>query len=164
MNESVSSKTLAELAAEIVSAYVSKNSIPPSDLPSLISSVHAALSRATPVGVPQAQLKQPEAPAVPPVPIKKSVTPDHIICLEDGKAFQSLKRHLGKLGFTPEKYREKWGLPSDYPMVAANYTKRRSEIAKGMGLGRIRTENEVSEVEVTDERKPARTRRAKEAA
>ncbi len=163
MNESVTSKTITELAAEIVSAYVSKNSLPPSDLPALISRVHASLSGAAPAGAPQVQVKQPEAPAIPPVPIKKSVTPDYIICLEDGKPFQSLKRHLGKLGLTPEKYREKWGLPADYPMVAANYTRKRSEIAKGMGLGR-RTEVEVTEVEVVDERQPARARRSKEVA
>jgi predicted transcriptional regulator len=84
--------------------------------------------------------------------------------LEDGKPFQSLKRHLGKLGLTPETYREKWGLPFDYPMVAANYTKKRSEIAKGMGLGRTRTEAGVMEVEVVDEREPAGERRASEVA
>jgi predicted transcriptional regulator len=149
MTERVASKTMTELTADIVSAYLSKNSIPSSDLPTLIRTVHAALS-----GTPQAQVKEPEVPAVPAVPVKKSVTPDHIICLEDGKPFQSLKRHLTKLGITPEKYREKWGLPSDYPMVAANYTTKRSEIAKGMGLGRR------TEVEVVDERKPAGGRRA----
>jgi predicted transcriptional regulator len=153
MTERVASKTMTELAADIVSAYLSKNSIPSSDLPALIRTVHAALS-----GTPQAQVKEPEVPAVPAVPVKKSVTPDHIICLEDGKPFQSLKRHLTKLGITPEKYREKWGLPSDYPMVAANYTRKRSEIAKGMGLGRR------TEVEVIDERKSARGRRKTEVA
>ena len=144
-------KTTTELAAEIVSAYVSKNVVLPSDLPSLIASIQAALT-----GTPQAQVEQPETAPTPAVPIKKSITPDHIICLEDGKPFQSLKRHLGTLGLTPETYREKWGLPSDYPMVAANYTKRRSEIAKGIGLGRNRTEPEVTEVEIVDERESAR--------
>jgi predicted transcriptional regulator len=144
-------KSNTEFAAKIVAAYVSKNPVPSSDLPSLIGCVHAALS-----GTARAEVKQPEVPTTPPVPIKTSITADHIICLEDGKPFQSLKRHLGKLGLTPEKYREKWGLPSDYPMVAANYTKRRSEIAKGIGLGRNRTEPEVTEVEIVDERESAR--------
>jgi predicted transcriptional regulator len=152
-------KSTTELAAEIVAAYVSKNAVLPSDLPSLIQGVHAALS-----GTTQAGVKQPEVSPIPPVPIKTSITANHIICLEDGKPFQSLKRHLRKLGLTPEKYREKWGLPSDYPMVAANYTKKRSQIAKGMGLGRTRTEPEVTEVEIVDDRKAADARRTDEVA
>src|ERR1700727_1922841 len=123
-----------ELAAEIVSAYVSNNSVPSSELPSLLSDVHAALVRvatgAQPVVVEAAK------PAVPP---KKSITSDYIICLEDGRKFKSLKRHLRtQYNLSPEEYREKWGLPSDYPMVAPAYAKARSALAKQMGLGQQR--------------------------
>ena len=123
-----------ELAAEIVSAYVSNNSVPSSELPALLSEVHAAIVRvatgAQPVVVEAAK------PAVPP---KKSITSDYIICLEDGRKFKSLKRHLRtQYNLSPEEYREKWGLPSDYPMVAPNYSTRRSEFAKKFGLGRKR--------------------------
>jgi len=120
-----------ELAAEIVSAYVSNNSVPSSELPALLSEVHAAIVRvatgAQPVVVEAAK------PAVPP---KKSITSDYIICLEDGRKFKSLKRHLRtQYNLSPEEYREKWGLPSDYPMVAPAYAKARSALAKQMGLG-----------------------------
>jgi predicted transcriptional regulator len=123
-----------ELAAEIVSAYVSNNSVPSGDLPSLLSDVHAAIVRvatgAQPVVVEAAK------PAVPP---KKSITSDYIICLEDGRKFKSLKRHLRtQYNLSPEEYREKWGLPSDYPMVAPAYAKARSALAKQMGLGQQR--------------------------
>jgi predicted transcriptional regulator len=123
-----------ELAAEIVSAYVSNNSVPSSELPSLLSDVHAALVRvatgAQPVVVEAAK------PAVPP---KKSITSDYIICLEDGRKFKSLKRHLRtQYNLSPEEYREKWGLASDYPMVAPAYAKARSALAKQMGLGQQR--------------------------
>ena len=121
-----------DLAAEIVSAFVSNNNVSAEDLPSLISQVHAALEN---LGKP-AQ-KEPEKPA-PPVPIKKSITPDFLISLEDGKRYRSLKRHLAGRGLTPEQYREKWGLPRDYPMVAPNYSARRSELARTMGLGQKR--------------------------
>jgi len=123
-----------ELAAEIVSAYVSNNSVPAGDLASLINDVHAALVR---VGAGVAVV--PTEPPKPAVAVKKSVTNDHIICLEDGKKFKSLKRHLRtQYGLSPEEYREKWGLPSDYPMVAPNYAKARSNLAKQMGLGQQR--------------------------
>ena len=120
-----------ELAAEIVSAYVSNNSVPSSELPSLLSDVHAALVRvatgAQPVVVEAAK------PAVPP---KKSITSDYIICLEDGRKFKSLKRHLRtQYNLSPEEYREKWGLPADYPMVAPSYSARRAEIARQTDLG-----------------------------
>ena len=133
MTENASSNYI-ELASEIVSAYVSNNSVPAGELPALISEVHLALAK---VGNGAA-----EAPAETPKPavaIKKSVTPDYIICLDDGKKFKSLKRHLRtKYGMTPEQYREKWGLPKDYPMVAPAYAAARSELAKSMGLGQQR--------------------------
>ncbi len=134
MNDTQTTAHYIELAADIVSAYVSNNSVPVTDLPSLIGDVHQALMRVS--GSPA------EAPAEAPkpaVPVKRSVTPDYIICLEDGKKFKSLKRHLRtQYNMTPEQYREKWGLPSDYPMVAPNYAKARSELAKEMGLGQQR--------------------------
>jgi predicted transcriptional regulator len=122
-----------ELAAEIVAAFVSHNSLPPAELPGVIHSVHAALvALASGSAAPEVAIKK-----EPAVPIKKSVTPDFIICLEDGKKFQSLKRHLRTAySLTPEDYRAKWGLPSDYPMVAPNYAQRRSQLAMSMGLGK----------------------------
>jgi predicted transcriptional regulator len=126
--------SLIELAADVVSAYVSNNSISASDLPGLIGEVYNALSR---VGsAPAAAPVEPTKPAVNP---KKSITPDYIVCLEDGKKFKSLKRHLSTMySMTPEQYREKWGLPADYPMVAPNYAAARSRLAKEMGLGQKR--------------------------
>src|SRR5215213_5563001 len=122
-----------KLSAEIVSAFVSNNSVTTADLPSLISNVHAALEN---LGKPA----HPEpAKLVPPVPIKKSITPDFLVSLEDGKRYKSLKRHLAGRGLTPDQYRDKWGLPRDYPMVAPNYSARRSELARSLGLGRKRT-------------------------
>ena len=131
MDQNTSTPTYLELAADLVSAYVSRNPLPASDLPSLIEAVHTALRQ---VGVGQAD-QRPEEPPRPPVPIRKSITPDHLISLEDGRPYQSLKRHLAKRGLTPEAYRAKWGLAHDYPMVAPNYAQRRSELAKQMGLG-----------------------------
>ena len=122
------------VAAEIVAAFISYNSVPMSEVPNLIESVHAAISQ---VG----GLRQEVAPAVDPYPavsIRKSVTPDYLICLDDGKRYQSLRRHLAALGMTPEQYRTKWRLPPDYPMIAANYAAKRSEMAKRLGLGRKR--------------------------
>ncbi|MGY2048885.1 MucR family transcriptional regulator [Methylobacterium sp. JK268] len=118
------------LTASIVAAYVANNPVPSAALPELIASVHASLAK---LGAPQEPVAE---PLVPPVPIKKTVTPDHIISLEDGKPYKSLKRHLSGRGLTPEQYRTKWGLPVDYPMVAANYAAQRSELAKSIGLGR----------------------------
>jgi predicted transcriptional regulator len=119
------------LTADVVAAFVSNNSISATDLPGLIASVHAAITGlSAPAPAPEA-----EKP-VPAVPVKKSVTPDYLISLEDGKRYKSLKRHLGGRGLTPAEYRTKWGLPSDYPMVAANYAAQRSALAKSMGLGR----------------------------
>ena len=127
---------LIELTGKIVSAYVGRNVIPPTDLPTLISTVHQSLIN---LGKPQAPASdavlEPQKPAVP---IKKSVTPDYIVCLEDGKRCKMLKRHLASsYGMTPEEYRRKWGLPDDYPMVAPSYAKARSDLALKLGLGRI---------------------------
>lgn len=122
-----------EQAAGIVSAYVSKNHVPRDELAGLISTVFDALSQNSKA---TAVEHEPE-PLIPAVPIKKSITPDYLICLEDGKSFKSLKRHLmAHYELTPDAYRAKWGLPSDYPMVAASYAAKRSELAKVSGLGR----------------------------
>ena len=122
-----------ELAADIVSAFVTNNSVTTADLPALINNVHAALKNlGNPVAKPE------EAKPTPAVPIKKSITPDFLISLEDGKRYKSLRRHLTSRGLTPEQYREKWGLPRDYPMVAPNYAAKRSELARSMGLGQKR--------------------------
>ncbi|SEO33566.1 transcriptional regulator, MucR family [Methylobacterium sp. ap11] len=117
------------LVSDIVSAYVSNNSVPVSELASLIRSVHEAVAR---LGA--AAPAEPER-LTPPVPIKKTVSPDYLISLEDGRRYRTLKRHLAGRGLTPEQYRQKWGLPPDYPMVAANYAAQRSELAKSIGLG-----------------------------
>jgi predicted transcriptional regulator len=125
---------LVEMTAEIVSAYVSANSVAAQDIPTLIRTVHAALKEVSGTALPLADQSQ-----EPAVSIKKSVTPDFIICLEDGKKFKSLKRHLRtRYSMTPDEYRTKWGLPHDYPMVAPNYAKERSNLAKRMGLGHSR--------------------------
>lgn len=125
---------LIELTADVVAAYVSNNPVPAGDLPNLISDVHTALGKVG-TAAEQAPADKPK-PAVNP---KRSVTDDYIICLEDGKKFKSLKRHLmTHYGLTPEQYREKWGLDSNYPMVAPNYAAARSRLAKKMGLGRKR--------------------------
>lgn len=125
-------ETQIELTAEVVSAYVSNNPIPVSDLPKLIADVYAALGLIN--GAAPAEESEAQKPAVP---IKKSVTPDYIISLEDGTKFKSLKRPLmARYGMTPDEYRAKWNLPSDYPMVAPNYSASRSAMAKTMGLGR----------------------------
>jgi len=123
-----------ELATDIVSAYVSNNSVGAGDLPTLIKDVYGALSRVT-----NGDATVPAEAAKPAVPVKKSITPDYIICLEDGKQFKSLKRHLRtQYGLSPEQYREKWNLGTDYPMVAPNYAAARSKLAKQMGLGQQR--------------------------
>ncbi len=134
MNDSSDTPNYLELTADIVSAYVSNNSVTANDLPALIGEVHAALGRLTG--------KVEDAPVEvqkPAISVRKSITPDYIICLEDGKKFKSLKRHLRtQYNMTPEQYREKWGLPADYPMVAPNYAEARSKLAKEMGLGQQR--------------------------
>src|SRR5664279_3113566 len=121
---------LISCATDIVSAYVAHNAIGADKLPELIGSVYAALSKASVQGV------EPEkAELIPAISVRKSVTPDYIVCLDDGKKFKSLKRHLRSLGMTPDQYRAKWSLPADYPMVAANYAAVRSALAKKIGLG-----------------------------
>ena len=128
-NRAASDENLV-FTADIVAAFVANNAISASALPGLISSVYAALGDlGQPVYVPLTVL-------VPAVPIKKSVTPDFIVCLDDGKKFKSMKRHLAGLGMTPDEYRAKWGLSKDYPMVAPNYAATRSALAIGNGLGR----------------------------
>lgn len=124
-----------ELTADIVSAYVANNTVPSGDIPSLISDIHSALVR---VSAGQ-EIPVVLEPAKPAVSVKKSITNDYIVCLEDGKKFKSLKRHLRtSFNMSPEQYREKWGLPQDYPMVAPNYAEARSQLAKQMGLGQKR--------------------------
>jgi predicted transcriptional regulator len=134
MTEQSANPNNLELTAGIVSAYVANNSLQHNELPALLRAVHDALSR-TVAGKVEAPAEAPK----PAVAVKKSVTPDYIVCLEDGKKFKSLKRHLRtQYSMTPEQYREKWGLPADYPMVAPNYAKARSELARSMGLGQQR--------------------------
>jgi predicted transcriptional regulator len=128
----INGSQVISLTVEIVAAFVSNNSLPVAELPSLIQSVHAAVTRAT-TGADAVLKAEAKAPAVP---IRKSITPEFIICLEDGLKFKSLKRHLGTLGMTPDQYREKWGLPTDYPMAAPIYAAKRSALAKRIGLGR----------------------------
>jgi predicted transcriptional regulator len=123
-----------ELTAQIVSAYVSNNTVPAAEIPALISQVHTALAR-----ISGKSGDAPAEPLKPAVSVKKSITPEYIICLEDGKKFKSLKRHLRtQYNMTPEQYREKWGLGAEYPMVAPNYAAARSQLAKQMGLGQQR--------------------------
>lgn len=134
MVENTSIRSYIELTADIVSAYVSNNSVPAGDMPVLINHVHQALVR---VGGGHSEVAT--EPLKPAVPVKRSIQPDYIVCLEDGKKFKSLKRHLRtQYSVTPEQYREKWGLPADYPMVAPNYAAARSQLAKQMGLGQQR--------------------------
>lgn len=129
-----SKSDLVEITAEVVAAYVSANQIAPQDLPALIRTVYSALK-----GVADGATFAAESTQEPAVAVKKSVTPDYIICLEDGKKFKSLKRHLRtRYSMSPDEYRAKWGLPHDYPMVAPNYAKERSNLAKRMGLGHSR--------------------------
>jgi predicted transcriptional regulator len=134
MSENMAGTNYIELTAEIVSAYVSNNPVPAGDMAGLINQVHSALVR---VSGGHSDV-QPE-PLKPAVSVKKSITPDYIVCLEDGKKFKSLKRHLRtQYNMTPEQYRDKWGLTPDYPMVAPNYAAARSQLAKQMGLGQQR--------------------------
>lgn len=130
---------LLELTADIVAAYVGNNTVAQADLAKLIANIYQSLAAAT---LGNAENRPSEAAELKPaVPVRKSITPDFIICLEDGKKFKSLKRHLRThYDLSPEQYREKWGLPSDYPMVAPNYAEARSSLAKKIGLGQNRAE------------------------
>jgi predicted transcriptional regulator len=125
---------LVEMTSEMVAAYVAQNHVQPSEMPALIASVHAALSS---LNRPQEVAPEPEKQK-PAVPIKKSITDEFIISLEDGRKFKSMKRYLGLLGMTPADYRAKWGLPPDYPMVAPAYAAQRATLAKTFGLGSMR--------------------------
>ena len=133
----IGEKEFLDRACDIIIAFLNKNSVAPEDVPSLITSVHATLSRL--FGTPAQG-----SPIKGTASMRNTVTPDYIICLEDGKRLQTLKRYIGgRYGLTPEQYREKWNLPDDYPMVAPNYAKRRSQIAKQMGLGRTSKKKRV---------------------
>ena len=138
-------------AVGIVAAYVSNNSLRASDLPDLIASVHSSIRQLA-----QGQAPVPAAaPATPSVPIKKSVTKDYVVCLEDGKHFKSLRRHLSSFhSMTPEQYRTKWDLPSDYPMVAPSYSATRSRLAKDSGLGLVGKDAEPAK-SVADKAEPS---------
>jgi predicted transcriptional regulator len=134
LEENIEEGDLIKFTSTIVSAYVSNNQVVANDLPSLINEVHNALSRAS-----VQDTQPPREELKPAVPVKKSVNPDFIVCLEDGKKFKSLKRHLRThYNLSPEEYRDKWGLPHDYPMVAPMYAAARSQLAKKMGLGQRR--------------------------
>ncbi|MER2264859.1 MucR family transcriptional regulator [Methylobacterium oxalidis] len=133
-NTATQDTNLIEKAAEIVSAYVSNNSVRTADLPELITSVHAALEN---LGKPAASA-EPQVEKLTPAQIKKSVTPDAIISFIDGKPYKTLKRHLARHGLDPHTYRQRYGLPNDYPMVTASYSEQRSALAKNLGLGQQR--------------------------
>ncbi len=144
------------LTAQIVSAHVANNSVAQTDLPTLITQVFGALSG---LGkVPEPAAARPE----PAVPIRKSVTPDYLVCLEDGKKLKMLKRHLASAyNMTPEQYRKRWGLPADYPMVAPNYAQQRSSLAKSIGLGRRPQEAKPVATKPAAAAEPARKRRSR---
>jgi predicted transcriptional regulator len=130
MSDQPTSTEILTLTAEIVASHVSNNNVATSELPQLISQVYASLASAAPK--PKVEVERPS----PAVPIKRSITPDYIVCLEDGKELKMLKRHLKtRYNMSPEQYRERWGLPADYPMVAPNYAEQRSLLAKKIGLG-----------------------------
>jgi predicted transcriptional regulator len=146
-----------ELAAEIVSAFVSNNSVPVGDLAALIQSVHASLGKLSNPGTPE-PVEQPKQPAVP---IRKSVGDNFIVCLEDGKKFKSLKRHLRTAyNLSPDQYREKWGLPADYPMVAPAYSLARSNLAKQLGLGQLQKSKTGSKTVASSSAKEADSSKA----
>ncbi len=152
MTDSTPDTQFIELAADIVGSYVANNSVAARDLPALIEKVHTALREVATGSMPVE-----EVPLVPAVPVRRSVTPDYIICLEDGKKFKSLKRHLRtKFDMSPEQYRAKWSLPKDYPMVAPNYAASRSALAHQMGLGRKPTDRPALPAPASAEAAPAK--------
>src|SRR5215216_1734033 len=158
MSEQQTPPNYIELAADLVSAFVSNNPVPAAELPALIGNVHAALNKVA-SGAAQPPTEEAKAPAVS---VKKSVQPDYLVCLEDGKQFKSLKRHLRTVyDLTPDQYRAKWGLPADYPMVAPNYAAARSELAKQMGLGARR--RRPDDAEAAQPAAPQKGRRKKAA-
>lgn len=128
----IATPDLVEVAADVVVAFVANNSLPIGELPALIQTVLGTVVRLA------SAADIPAIPKEPVVPIRKSITPDYLICLEDGKKLKTLKKHLAGLGLTPAQYREKWKLPADYPMVAPNYAAQRSALAKKLGLGQLR--------------------------
>ena len=140
MSDALKNDPLLPLVTEIVVAYLSHNTVPMHEIPRLIAETRAALAQTGEPGAALAAAMAPRAARAdrePAVPVKKSVTPDYLICLEDGVKLKMLKRHLrSAYGMTPEQYRERWGLPADYPMVAPNYAKKRSSLAREFGLGR----------------------------
>lgn len=151
---------VVSLASDILVAYVSNNSVPRAELPALIAEVHAAIE-----GLLPGKAETPQAAPTPAVPIRKSVTNDHLVCLEDGKTFKSLKRHLSTHhGMTPDEYRAKWNLPHDYPMVAPAYAEARSALARSMGLGRKRGSKAAAAAVVTEKPKRAKAPRKTTAA
>ena len=153
--EENSKQDLSALTAEVVTAYVSNHNLRPDDLPGLITEIHIALKRA-----PAAFSQRNPPPQEPAVPLNKAIMPDYVVCLEDGKKFKSLKRHLsGVHGLTPEDYRAKWGLPRGYPMAAPNYSKSRSALAKQLGLGRKAPAGAAGPSERPSEHKTASARR-----
>jgi predicted transcriptional regulator len=135
LEQAIDANAIPDLTTEIVSAYVSNNNIPPAQLPELIASVSSALGQ---LSRPEEPQPEPQKPAVP---VRRSVKPDEITCLECGKKFKSIRRHLASAhGLEPTAYRRKWGLPAAYPMTAPNYAERRSQLAKSIGLGRKKAE------------------------
>jgi len=141
----IGEREFLDRACDIIIAFLNKNSVAPEDVPSLITSVHATLSRLFGAPAQDGREAARGSSTIKATPnMRNTVTPDYIICLEDGKRLQTLKRYIGgRYGLTPEQYREKWNLPDDYPMVAPNYAKRRSQIAKQMGLGRTSRKKRV---------------------
>ncbi|WAJ28795.1 MucR family transcriptional regulator [Antarcticirhabdus aurantiaca] len=148
-----------DAVTDIITSYLSNNQVPASELPALIASVRAALE--APAGGRPAAEAEP-VDLTPAVPVKKSITPDYLISLEDGRPYKSLKRHLqASYGMTPDDYRRKWGLPADYPMVAPNYAAARSALAKSMGLGRKRIDAVEPEPEPVAEAPAPKPRRGR---
>ncbi|MCP8937343.1 MucR family transcriptional regulator [Alsobacter sp. SYSU M60028] len=145
---------LLALTANLVASYVAKNALGPADLSRVIRDVHAALARAA-----APFIEMPVEHPTPPISIKKSITRDYLISFEDGRHYKTLTRHLGVRGMTPDQYRAKWSLPKDYPMVAASYAARRSEIAKELGLGQMRKKVVAQEPKPAPARKSSTTRR-----
>ena len=149
-----------DLAVDIIAAYVSNNSVPPSELPGLIGGIHAALNSLAASGASTTTVVEKMSPAQ----IRKSITHDYIVSFEDGKPYKTLRRHLTLRGLSPEAYREKWGLPRDYPMTAASYSAQRSELARALGLGqqrrRVDAEPDAAPAPAPAEEAPAKKTRA----